>query len=180
MKEILNQLFDFAKIKGSICLATVSVLVMKYIHFHDPVKKLIMFLMFAVIIDIITGIVKNRIIKGKNFTSSDLIAWDIVVYKKRKIKVPKKFVVVAFWFLGLDLALMANEFLTEFGITGHYLAKGYIAFYFFYEFISVLENAGEIGVPGVKQIAKLIKGKMPEGIKDLVEEAKEEEKKNDN
>lgn len=127
-----------------------AVIVTPIINLVAPVQHLFMPLIWLVVIDIISGIYKNRIKKKQPITSKKFF--------ERKSKV------VLVWTLGLLTMLLADKFLLEVGIDGHWAAKVYCVWYALYEVISILENLGDSGLPGAKNILKLLRGRLPNNI----------------
>ncbi len=127
-----------------------SLLATPLINLVAPVQHLFLPLIWLVVIDILSGIYKNRIYKKEPITSKKFF--------ERKSKV------VLVWSAGLVTMLLADTFLKEIGIDGHWGAKVYCVWYALYEVISILENIGDSGLPGAKSILKLLRGKLPANI----------------
>jgi len=124
--------------------------------FFDPYSALVKAIGLLVVIDIISGILAAKK-EGQPLTSKAL--WN---------KIPR----VALFLCALAAAKIASPLLLEFGIAEHQAGKWLCALYGAYEFFSVLENLGRLGLPVAKQLSELLKSKLPEDIKKATEEIK--------
>jgi len=140
-----------------------SIVLTPVIGLLSPVKHLFLPLIFLMVLDVITGIYKNRVIKGQAISSKEL-------FRKK----PQQFLL---WSAGLLTMLICDIFLKEINITGHWAALLYCVFYGLYEVISILENIAEMGLPGAEGILKLLKGKLPSNVKSALEETESDDKK---
>jgi phage-related holin len=140
--------------------AVYSLLAAPLVNLFAPVQHLFLPLLWLVIIDIVTGIYKNRIHNKQPITSRK--------FYERKAKV------VILWLIGLITFLLADKFLLELNIEGHWGAKVFCIWYALYETISIMENLGECGLKGAKQILSLLRGKLPSNIDKTLEDAKGE------
>lgn len=121
--------------------------------FFEPYSVLVKALGILVAMDIITGIAASRK-EGKAITSKRL--WP-------------KIMQVGLFLFGLAAAKYASPLLVEFGIEEHQGGKLFCALYGAYEFFSILENLGRLGLPIAKQFANLLREKLPQDIKPLTE-----------
>lgn len=138
-----------------------SIILSPLLGFILPVKHLLIPLLWLVMIDILSGIYKSRVIFKQPLTSKRFF--------ERKSKV------LLIWSFGLVTMLIADKFLLEINITGNWASKGYCVFYGIYETISILENLAESGLPGAKGILKLLRGKLPNDINEALDEEQNNE-----
>lgn len=134
-----------------------SLLLSPILAFFEPYEALVKAIGLLVALDILTGIVAAKK-EGKPIQSRSFLK-----------KIPQ---VVLFLF-GLAAAKFASPLLQEFAIEAHQAGKWFCALYGMYEFFSILENLGRMGLPVAKQFSDLLKSKLPDDIKKEVE-------KNDN
>lgn len=158
IKEILNNL-NIENIQTSFKF---SLIITPILSFLAPIGAFFYPLIFIAALDVITGIIKNRVYHNKPFSSFELI--------KRK---PLIFLLFS---IGILTMLTADIFLKEIGITGNWAIKTYCVFYGLYEVISILENISEMGLPGSQGILKLLKGRIPNEINQALESDKKGEK----
>lgn len=140
-----------------------AVMMTPLLNLLAPVQHLFLPLIWLVVLDIISGIYKNRVYKKQPITSKKFF--------ERKSKI------VLVWSIGLLTMLLADKFLMEIGIDGHWGAKVYCVWYALYETISILENLGDSGLPGAKAILNLLRGKLPSNIDKSLQDTKNEELK---
>lgn len=130
-----------------------SVIISPILLFFEPYSILVKAIGVLVAMDIITGMLAAKK-ENKALTSKSLRA-----------KLP----VVALFLIGLAAAKEASPLLLEFGIEPHQAGKLFCALYGVYELFSILENLGRLGLPIAKQMAELLKSKLPEDIKKIDE-----------
>ncbi len=130
-----------------------SMILAPVLAFFDPYIILVKAIGLLVIFDMVSGIIAARK-EGKAINSRSLLK-----------KVPQ---VVLFLF-GLAAAKFASPLLQEFGIDAHQAGKWFCALYGLYEFFSVLENLGRMGMPVAKQFTALLKARLPEDMQKLEE-----------
>jgi phage-related holin len=138
-----------------------SLILSPMLGFIFPVKHLLMPLFWLVVLDILSGVYKSRIIQKKPLTSKRFF--------ERKSKV------LLIWAIGLVTMLLADKFLLEIKIEGSWASKGYCVFYGIYETISILENLADSGLPGAKGILRLLRGKLPDNLNKALEEQEDED-----
>jgi phage-related holin len=155
MKEYLN-------IENLQLSAKLSIFLAPLISLYSPVQHLITSLILLSVLDVLTGIYKNRIIHKRSITSRDFF--------KRKP------VLILLWSIGLTAMLLNDKMLIDLGISGNWGAKAYCVFYGLYETLSILENLGECGVKGMNGIIKLLKGRIPSEYSIAIDEVKNEDK----
>ena len=142
-----------------------SIALTPVINLFIPIQHLLLPLCWLVVLDIISGIYKARVIQGKPITSRRFFE--------------RKAGVLLVWSLGVLTMLFADTFLLEINIKGNWAAKLYCVFYAMYEVISILENLAESGLPGAKGILMLLRGKLPTNLNtalDAEKESKDEDK----
>lgn len=130
-----------------------SLIVSSILMFFDPYIILIKAIGILVVIDIISGMFAAKK-EGKHLTSKSL--WK---------KVPR----VGLFLIALAAAKISSPLLFEFGIAEHQSGKWLCALYGVYELFSILENLGRLGMPLAKQMAELLKAKLPEDIKPVTD-----------
>jgi phage-related holin len=136
-----------------------SAILSPILMFFEPYTILVQAIGLLVVIDILTGMFAARK-EGKDLTSKSL--WN---------KVPR----VGLFLCALSAAKISSPLLLEFGIAEHQAGKWLCALYGAYELFSILENLGRLGLPVAKQMAELLKSKLPEDIKKATEEIKASE-----
>lgn len=113
--------------------------------FFEPYDALVKAIGLLVILDIVSGMFAARK-EGKDLTSKSL---------------RKKLPIVGIFLFALAAAKIASPLLEEFGIASHQAGKWLCALYGAYELFSILENAGRLGFPVAKQLADMLKSKIP-------------------
>lgn len=127
-----------------------SFLLAPLLTFFDPYSALVKAIGLLVTTDIFTGILAARK-EGKPIQSRSFLK-----------KIPQ----VALFLIGLAAAKFASPLLEEFAIDAHQAGKWFCALYGMYEFLSILENLGRLGMPVAKQFSDLLKKKLPEEMKE--------------
>ncbi len=159
--KFINEYFNTENLKLSAKLTPVLTLLFaimdSLINFYQPVLDLLFWLGISVVVDILTGIIKNR----KDFSS-----WSLI---KRKP------MVLFLWGLGLTSFLLCDKFLAELNITGNWAAKAYCIFYGLYETVSITENLAGCGLKGPAIILKMVKGKLPDEYVQAIEQAEKKD-----
>lgn len=141
--------FSTVKIK-----ALLSLILTPIIAFYQPIESLLSPILWLVLIDIISGIYVAKIIEKKDLTSREFFR-----------KLPQ----LAMFLLAISASLHADPFFVQFGIESFQSSKLVISFYGLYELFSILENLGKSGLPVAKQLANLLKSKLPEDAKQAME-----------
>lgn len=136
--------------------AMISALIASLAAFYTPVHSFIMPVLWLVGFDIITGVYVARFIDNKDLTSRALFR-----------KLPQ----LLMFLVAMTAAMHADPFFVQFGLEQHQSAKFVISFYGLYELFSILENLGKSGLPVAKQIASMLKSKLPEEVNKGLEEA---------
>lgn len=144
---MIKKLINMADLKTS---GLISLALTPLLNLVAPVQHLFFPLIWLVVIDIASGIYKSRVTNKQPITSKSFF--------ERKSKV------ILIWVAGLLTMLLADKFLKEINITGNWGAKIYCVWYALYEVISILENLGDSGLPGAKNILALLRGKLPSNI----------------
>ncbi len=116
--------------------------------YFEPYSVLVKAIGVLVALDIISGMIASRK-EHKPISSRRFLR-----------KIPQ----VALFLFGLAAAKEASPLLMEFGIEAHQAGKWFCALYGIYEFFSILENLGRLGLPIAKQFSALLQSKLPEDI----------------
>lgn len=124
--------------------------------FYMPVQSFIMPVLWLVAFDIVTGVYVARVVENKSLTSRALFR-----------KLPQ----LLMFLIAMSAAMHADPFFIQFGLGELQSAKFVISFYGLYELFSILENLGKSGLPVAKQLAALLKTKLPDDVKKGLEEA---------
>lgn len=122
-----------------------SALVTPLLMLFEPYVILVKAIGILVVFDVLTGIMSAKK-EGQDLTSKAL--W-------------KKIPVVGLFLFALASASVSSPLLQEFGIEPHQAGKWFCALYGSYELFSILENLGRLGMPVAKQMANLLKSKLP-------------------
>jgi phage-related holin len=124
-----------------------------------PVQSFILPVLWLVSFDVITGIYVSRFISNVEITSRRLFR-----------KLPQ----LAMFFVAMSAALHADPFFVQFGLSQFQSTKFVISFYGLYELFSILENLGKAGLPVAKQLANILKSKLPEDVSKNLETQNEQ------
>lgn len=124
------------------------------IAFFAPVSSLLMSILWLVIFDIMTGMYVVRITEKRDLTSRGFL---------------KKLPQILMFLVALAAAIHAGPFFNTFGLEKLQAAHLVISFYGLYELFSILENLGKMGLPVAKQLAELLKAKLPENAQKVTE-----------
>jgi phage-related holin len=130
-----------------------SLILTPVLTFFEPYELLVKAIGILVVIDITSGIIAARK-EGKDLSSRRFLS-----------KVGQ----VGLFLVGLFAAKEASPLLAEFGIATHQAGKWFCALYGAYELFSILENLGRLGFPIAKQFANLLKTKLPDDVKQVIE-----------
>jgi phage-related holin len=122
-----------------------------------PVQSFVMPVIWLIAFDVLTGLYVARFVTRTPLTSRRFLR-----------KLPQ---LVMFTF-AMSAALHADPFFVQFGLEAYQSAKFVISFYGLYELFSILENLGKSGLPVAKQIASLLKSKLPDEVKSNIEDPK--------
>lgn len=122
--------------------------------FFAPVSFLLMPILWLVLFDILTGMYVVRVVRKEGLTSRGFL---------------KKLPQILMFLVALSAALHADPFFVTFGIAALQAAKLVCSFYGIYELFSILENLGSMGLPIAKQLAELLKAKLPDNAQKVIE-----------
>ena len=136
-----------------------SALVAPLLAFFEPVTALIIPILWLVLFDIITGMYVVRVVEKNALTSRGFF---------------KKLPQVVMFLIAISASLHADPFFGEIGIEKFQSAKLVISFYGLYELFSILENLGRAGLPIARNILNILQAKLPENIKQELNEAKQD------
>lgn len=132
----------------------ISIVISPLFLYFEPYSALVKSIGILVIIDIILGLVVARR-KGKDITSRRLF---------------RKIPIVGIFLIALVAAKESSPLLMEFGIEAHQAGRWLCALYGVYELLSILESCGSLGLPWAKQFSELLKAKLPEDVKAIIDE----------
>lgn len=138
-----------AKIKLIISFITASMIPL--VAFYSPVAENFNKVLWLVLIDILTGMYASRVVEKKAINSRSFF---------RKLPQFLLFIVA------LTATIHADPFFVTFGIPANQCVSIVLAAYSIYELLSILENCGRCGLPVAKQLHKLLKGKLPDELKE--------------
>lgn len=131
---------SISQIKKLILASIITPLILLF----QPVEHLINPLIWIIIADILFGMYVARTIDKVDLTSRRFL---------------RKFYIIGLFLAILFLSLKCDPFFTEFGLEKHKVAKWICSLYAVYEFISIVEKTGKMGLPIAKQISEWIKAK---------------------
>lgn len=122
--------------------------------FYSPVMNLMVAVLWLVAFDVLTGAYVAKVINREALTS-----------RKFFRKMPQ----LLMFLVALTASIHADPFFVQFGLEEYKAAKFVVSFYGIYELLSILENLGKSGLPVAKQIAAMLKAKLPEEVKNNLE-----------
>ena len=162
LKDIKQYILESVNIVNLKLAGKLTLVIGPVIALLEPIQHLIQPLLILAVIDVITGVIKSRLFLNEPISSKKFF--------------DRKPLLILLWTLGLITMLHCDVFLSEIGINGHWAAKLYCVFYGLYEVISILENLAIMGLPGSKQIIKILKGRLPEHLQDIKERNNDQSK----
>ncbi len=142
------QIFDLKKL-------VTSLLASPFIVMFAPYSELIESVLLLALIDILLGLPAD----AKEKYNSVHPAAVMRTFKSRKLL--SKVGVFAVFFIGLAAAHLASPLLAQFGVEEFKAGLYFCSAYGIYEFTSILENCGRLGLPIAKPIVQWVNSKFP-------------------